>query len=137
MVTRERFQQGMTLAEYLGRMQMNRDRFQHVMEGITVPPPAGAGPRKVLVITEDWCGTALSSLPALARLVEGRDDVEVRVFLRDANLDLMDQYLKDGTYRSIPVIVVFDADMKERGRVLERTPPGEDAVVHLASLLRA
>jgi hypothetical protein len=139
MVTRERFEQGMTLPQYLDRMQMNRDRFRRAMEGIAVPPmaPDGAGPRNVLVITEDWCGTALSSLPALARLVQGRADVEVRVFLRDANPDLMDQYLKDGRYRSIPVIVVFDADMKERGRVLERTPPGQDAVDHLAALLRA
>jgi hypothetical protein len=138
MVTRERFQQGMTLPQYLDQMQMNRDRFLRVMEGVAVPPaPAGAGTRNVLVITEDWCGTALSSLPALARLVDGRPDVEVRVFLRDTNLDLMDQYLKDGKYRSIPVIVVFDADMKERGRVLERTPPGADAVQHLAALLRA
>jgi hypothetical protein len=138
MLTRERFQQGMTLSEYLERMQMNRDRFRRAMDAVAVPPaPAGPGPRNVLVITEDWCGTALSSLPALARLVEGRPDVEVRVFLRDANLDLMDQYLKDGRYRSIPVIVVLDADMKERARMLERTPPGEGAVEHLAGLLRA
>jgi hypothetical protein len=137
MVTRERFQQGLTLSAYLEQMQLNRDRFLRTMEGIAVPPPAAAGPRNVLVITEDWCGTALASLPALARLVEGRADVEVRVFLRDTNLDLMDQYLKDGKYRSIPVIVVFDADMKERGRMLERTPPGQDAVAYLAGLLRA
>ncbi len=106
--------------------------------GVPVPSaPAGAAPRNVLVITEDWCGTALSSVPVLARLVAGRPEIEVRVFLRDANLDLMDQYLKDGKYRSIPVIVVFDADMKERGRVLERTPPGQDVVEHLTGLLRA
>jgi len=138
MVTRERFQQGLTLQQYLDQMQMNRDRFRQVMASVPVASaPAGAGPRNVLVITEDWCGTALSSVPALARLVAGRPEIEVRVFLRDANLDLMDQYLKDGKYRSIPVIVVFDADMKERGRVLERIPPGQDVVEHLAGLLRA
>ena len=138
MVTRERFQQGLTLEQYLGQMQMNRERFLRVMETVPVPPvPAGAAPRNVLVITEDWCGTALSSVPVLAGLAAGRPEIEVRVFLRDANLDVMDQYLKDGKYRSIPVIVVFDADMKERGCVLERTPPGQDAAEHLAGLLRA
>jgi Thioredoxin len=138
MVTRERFQQGMTLPQYLDQMEMNRARFGQVMDAVVPPARAvGAGPRNVLVITEDWCGTALSSLPVLARLVQDRPDVEVRVFLRDANLDLMDQYLKDGKYRSIPVIVVFDADMKERGRFIERTPPGTDTAAHLAELLRA
>jgi hypothetical protein len=137
MVTRARFEQGMTLSQYLAQMETNRDRFRRVMESVPPPPASDAGPRNVLVITEDWCGTALASLPALARLVEGRPGVEVRVFLRDANPDLMDQYLKDGKYRSIPVIVVFDADMKERARFIERTPPGLDTVAHLAGLLRA
>jgi hypothetical protein len=137
MVTRARFEQGMTLPQYLARMELNRDRFQQAMDSITPPRASDAGPRNVLVITEDWCGTALASLPALARLVEGRPGVEVRVFLRDTNPDLMDQYLKDGKYRSIPVIVVFDADMTERARFIERTPPGVDTVAHLAALLRA
>ena len=137
MVTRARFEQGMTLPQYRAQMALNRDRFQRLTEAVTPPPASDAGPRNVLVITEDWCGTALASLPALARLVEGRPGVEVRVFLRDANPDLMDQYLKDGRYRSIPVIVVFDTDMKERARFIERTPPGLDTVAHLADLLRA
>lgn len=137
MVTRERFQQGMTLSQYLDQMQMNRERFVQVMGGVAVAPDNGGGRRNVLVITEDWCGTALASLPVLARLVEGRPEVEVRVFLRDANLDLMDQYLKDGKHRSIPVFVVFDEAMTERARFVERTPQGQDVVEHLASLLRA
>jgi hypothetical protein len=137
MVTRARFEQGLTLPQYLAQMELNRERFQHLMDAVAPPPAGDAGPRNVLVITEDWCGTALASLPALARLVEGRPGVEVRVFLRDANPDLMDRYLKDGKYRSIPVIVVFDADMQERARFIERTPPGLDTVAHLADLLRA
>jgi hypothetical protein len=137
MVTRARFEQGLTLPQYVAQMELNRERFQHLMRTVTPPPAGDAGPRNVLVITEDWCGTALASLPALARLVEGRPGVEVRVFLRDANPDLMDRYLKDGKHRSIPVIIVFDADMKERARFIERTPPGLDTVAHLADLLRA
>ena len=137
MVSRERFRQGIPLAQYVDVMRMNRDRFLAAMAALPAPPPDGGGPRNVLVITEDWCGTALASLPALARLVQGRPEIDVRVFLRDANPDLMDQYLKDGKYRSIPVIVVFDTDMHERGRVLERTPPGRDVVEYLTDLLRA
>jgi hypothetical protein len=46
----------------------------------------------------------------------------MRVFLRDQNPDLMDQYLNRGLYRSIPVFVFFDGDMREVARFIERPP---------------
>ena len=128
MVTKERFAKGLTLEQYLDQMSMNRDRFDRAFDGVTVQPTDEAmlrrlGPvRHALVITEDWCGTALSSVPVLARLVAGRPEIEVRVFLRDANLDLMDQYLNRGIFKSIPVFVFFDRDMKEVARFIERPP---------------
>ena len=55
-------------------------------------------------------------------MVEGAPNVEMRVFLRDQNPDLMDQYLNRGIFRSIPVFVFFDQDMKEVARFIERPP---------------
>jgi Thioredoxin len=46
----------------------------------------------------------------------------MRVFLRDKNPDLMDQYLNQGLYRSIPVFAFFDENMKEVARFIERPP---------------
>jgi hypothetical protein len=46
----------------------------------------------------------------------------MRVFLRDQNPDLMDQYLNRGLYRSIPVFVFFDDHMQELARFVERPP---------------
>jgi hypothetical protein len=34
----------------------------------------------------------------------------------------MDQFLKDGRYRSIPVFVFLDEDMQELARFIERRP---------------
>jgi hypothetical protein len=82
------------------------------------------------VITEDWCGDALASFPALARLVEGDPNVEMRVFLRDANPDVMDRYLKRGLYRTIPVFVFFDEGMSELARFVER----QDVLTKLRTL---
>ena len=48
--------------------------------------------------------------------------VEMRIFLRDENPDLMDQFLKNGLYRSIPVIVFLDEHMNEIARFIERRP---------------
>src|SRR5262249_29924069 len=93
-VTTERFAQGMTPAQYLDQMGMNKDRLVRALSSTTVGAPdlqvfeRYAGTTKVLVITEDWCGTALGSLPYVFKLAEAAaPGVEVRVFLRDANLD--------------------------------------------------
>jgi hypothetical protein len=91
----------------------------------------------VLVITEDWCGDSLHQFPILARLIEGDADVELRIFLRDRNPDVMDQFLKHGRYRTIPVFVFFDEAMSELGRFIERPPRrGEGLAQHLEDLLK-
>lgn len=135
-MTPERFAQGMTLPEYLAQMRTNRDRFATRMADAEVVPEDLEAVRarrlKILVITEDWCGDALVGFPALARLVEEAPDVEMRVFLRDANPDVMDQYLKRGLYRTIPVFVFFDERMNEVARFMER----QDVVTELRTLLK-
>jgi hypothetical protein len=135
MITPERFAQGMTFAEYLDQMRINRDRFIRFMNEATITDEdrealrrLGPGLR-VLVITEDWCGDALYSFPALARLLEG-EDVEMRIFLRDRNPDVMDRYLKRGAFRTIPVFVFLDDRMNEVARFVER----QDVVSELHNL---
>jgi len=128
MATKQRFAQGMTFQEYLDQMTTNKDKFMEALAAVRVAPEERAtfaGRREklnVLVITEDWCGDALTNFPVLARMVEGAPNVEMRVFLRDRNPDLMDQYLNRGIFRSIPVFVFFDEEMQEVARFIERPP---------------
>jgi hypothetical protein len=128
MVTKERFAQGMTFQQYLDQMGTNKEKFVQFLQEIKVKAEDRAAldklgkKLKLLVITEDWCGDALYNVPVLAKLVEGNANVEMRVFLRDKNPDLMDQYLNQGMYRSIPVFVFFDESMKEVARFIERPP---------------
>jgi thioredoxin family protein len=135
-VTPERFAQGLTFAQYLAQMRTNKERFEQRMADAVITPADREAIRgrklKVLVITEDWCGDALVGFPAVARLVEDAPDVEMRVFLRDANPDVMDQYLKRGLYRTIPVIVFFDEQMNELARYMER----QDVVTELRTVLK-
>jgi hypothetical protein len=44
----------------------------------------------------------------------------MRIFLRDENPELMDRYLNQGIFRSVPVFVFFDEHMNELGRFIER-----------------
>jgi len=127
-VTKDRFAQGLTPPQYLDQMTMNRDRFARALDGITVQPTdeqmlARLGPvRHALVITEDWCGTSLAYVPRVVKLLQGHPEIDVRFFLRDENPDVMDQYLKRGLYRAIPVFAFFDADMNELARFMEAPP---------------
>jgi hypothetical protein len=129
MVTRERFEQGMTFQQYLDQMGTNKETFTKFLSEIKIRPEdkealAKLGKKlKVMVITEDWCGDALYNVPVLAKLVEGTPNIELRVFLRDKNADLMDQYLNQGMFRSIPVFAFFDENMNEVARLVER--PGK------------
>jgi hypothetical protein len=102
MVTRERFEQGMTFQQYLDQMGTNKETFVKFLSEIKIRP-------------EDK--------EALAKLVEGNPNIEARVFLRDKNADLMDQYLNQGMFRSIPVFAFFDENMNEVARLVER--PGK------------
>jgi hypothetical protein len=126
MLTKERFTQGMTVQQYLDQMGTNKETFMKFLSEVKIRPGdkgalAETGKKlKVMVITEDWCGDALYNLPVLFKLVEGNPDVEVRVFLRDKNPDIMDQYLNKGHLRSIPVFAFFDEGMHEIARLLER-----------------
>ena len=125
MVTAERFAEGLTVAEYVAQMQTNRDAFARLLAEAPVRPEdreaiaTREGKIKILVITEDWCPDSLRTIPVLARLVDGLPHVEMRVFLRDDNPDVMDRYLKRGQFRAIPVFAVFDEEMNEAGRMIE------------------
>jgi hypothetical protein len=127
-VKKERFEQGLTLEQYVDQMSINRERFVEALHETIIEPEEArvlerlGAARRVLVITEDWCGTCLAEVPFVAKLIEGRPGIEMRLFPRDANLDLMDQYLKKGLYRSIPVFAFFDEHMNEVARFIETRP---------------
>jgi hypothetical protein len=69
---------------------------------------------RLLVISEDWCGDAVNTVPVLARWTELAPNLELRMVRRDEHPALMDAYLT-GTSRSIPVVIVLTEGMDEVG----------------------
>ena len=67
------------------------------------------GPAKMLVLGEDWCGDVIRGLPVLARIAEAAE-IPISIFPRDSHSDIMDEYLKEGKYMSIPVAVFCTSD---------------------------
>lgn len=125
-VTKERFAQGMTYDAYRAQMTRNQERFMANEQTVELDANDLAffanlpQPLNILVLAEDWCGDVINNLPVLGRLAELSGKLKLRIFLRDQNLDLMDQYLKEGQFRSIPVFVLFDRNFRELGHWSER-----------------
>jgi len=70
--------------------------------------------RRLLVIAEDWCGDASSTVPVVARFADAVPGMELRLLRRDQHPDLMDRYLTNGA-RSIPIVIVLDESFRELG----------------------
>lgn len=125
-VTRERFEQGLTYDQFKAQMTRNQERFEANERAFEPQPDDRAAfahlpqPLNVLVLAEDWCGDVIDNLPILGRLAETSGKLTLRVFLRDQNPDLMDQYLNKGEFRSIPVFAFLDEQFNELGRFIER-----------------
>src|SRR5438045_2984358 len=68
----------------------------------------------LLVLSEDWCGDAVNTVPVVAKLAELSANLDLRVLARDENLDLMDAHLT-GASRSIPIVIALDDDFREQG----------------------
>lgn len=79
----------------------------------------------LLALCEGWCGDGANTLPYLAKLAEVSPNLELRLLSRDENPDLMDAHLTDGS-RSIPVVMVLDADFREVGWWGPRPSPLQD-----------
>lgn len=137
-ITRERYAQGITVQQFIDSMTRNQEKFKsnyaaaQIAEDDKTFFASLPHPVHILVLAEDWCGDVIAGLPYVAKLADAAGAPDVRVFLRDQNLDIMDAYLKEGLYRSIPVFVLLDADFNEIGFVIERSPRATMALVAAA-----
>jgi thiol-disulfide isomerase/thioredoxin len=123
---RARWDKGITYDAYKAAMTRNQERFSENEGKVVLDPetvrvfkslPQGI---RILVLAEDWCGDVVANLPVLGRLAKEVPGLDVRVFYRDQNPDLIERWLNQGKYQSIPVFVFFDRDFRELGHWIER-----------------
>ena len=97
---------------------------------------------RMLVLNEFWCGDGAQILPVHEALeAEAEGKLEVRVLLRDQNVEVMDLFLTNGG-RSIPKTVLLDSDMRvlgtwgprpEEAMALVRRIKADPAIAHTYS----
>jgi len=137
-ITPERFQQGISWKEWLERVTENRDQFEENYASTTlnasdiaaiktmIEMPRGPnvwgvgrhGPGKVLALCEAWCLDVVRGLPVMARLCEATG-LELKIFFRDQNLDIMNEVLYEGEYQAIPTFVFYTKSDEYLGHWIE------------------
>ncbi len=65
--------------------------------------------RTWIVITEGWCGDAAHSVPVIHKIASLSEGIDLRIVLREQNLDLMNDFLTNGG-KSIPKLIVFNPE---------------------------
>ena len=113
------FKNSQPLDQYIEAMTENKENLLSIYNSFSTPEDDGrlekikaSNYSKVLVITEDWCGDAMINIPILKHISEALN-LEARVFHRDENTDLIDQYLTNGTARSIPIFVFLNDEYQQ------------------------
>ncbi len=130
------FEKGLTAEEYLSGMKVNKDETTTIYNQFTLNQEEKEHIQKVkekglkaIVLTEDWCGDAMLNIPILRNIAE-EAKIKVRYVLRDQNLELMDQYLTNGTARSIPIFVFIGEDGEEKAVWGPRAKEVQELVTH-------
>ena len=129
-VTPERFTSGLTYDEYVSQIKVNKDRFEQFYDECRITPEDAEffrkatqqhpqGPAKMLVLGEDWCPDVHRGMPAMTRIAEAAG-MEMHVFPRDQNRDIMNEFLNQGQFMSIPVAVFYSKDHTYIGHWIER-----------------
>ena len=118
-VTPERYSQGFDYMAYMNEIKVNKARFEGFYESsilsdedvqaLKALAAKDNGPKKMLVLGEDWCGDVVRGMPVLSRICEAAG-LEMRIFPRDSHHDIMNEFLKEGQWMSIPVAVFYTGD---------------------------
>jgi len=121
-----RFESGKSYDEFKEGMTRNRDRVEANEKRVEIDPETRSffkslpRPLNVVALAEDWCGDVIANLPVLGVLARETGKLNVKIFYRDQNLDLMERWLNQGKFQSIPVFAFFDDGFRELGHWIER-----------------
>jgi hypothetical protein len=128
-LTPERFVSGFTYKDYTAQVKVNKSQFEKYYatgqlsaEDAQFFHKASQSPNgvaKMLVLGEDWCPDVFRGLPLMARIAEAAG-IEMRIFPRDQNLDIMNEFLNQGKFMSMPVAVFYTKDLRHICHWIER-----------------
>jgi hypothetical protein len=142
-VTAERLAQGISYETWISQIDRNVDKFQENYDACTIDPAEVAkikalmardsGPATCLALAEAFCPDVYRGLPVIARLCE-QTGLDLKVFFRDANLDIMNEFLNRGEFQSVPTLVFYTRDARYIGHWIERAVLANEQIPQLQEI---
>jgi thiol-disulfide isomerase/thioredoxin len=142
-VTPERLSQGITYKQWMEQIDRNQEKFVDNFEGtqlnaddvaaIKALMAKDGGPATCMAIGEPWCPDVFRGMPVIAKLCEATG-LDLKIFFRDQNVDLINEYLYKGEFQSIPTLIFFTKDHKELGVWHERAQKARDEMPQLSEI---
>lgn len=120
----------------LEHTKLNLTRINRLLKTLTIAPEIISEIEEkqtyytLLVLTEGWCGDASQVLPVLRKLEQASSFIDLKIILRDENLELMDQFQTDGT-RSIPKVLIVKNDV-----IINNWGPRPEELMSLTALFK-
>lgn len=128
-VSAARFEQGISWSDWMEQIDRNQEKFAENYEDIHIKADdvdaiktlmkKSQGPHHVLALGEAWCPDVFRGMPVMAKLAE-ETGLDLKIFFRDQNLDIMNEYLYKGEFQSIPVFVFYTKDHEYIGHWIEK-----------------
>lgn len=123
-LTRNLLDQGKTTGSIdtpslVGYTRLNMHRMERLGKTITLEPETIhrlsrlCQPVVWILLSEAWCGDAAQSVPLIAKMAGISEQIDLKIFLRDENPEIMDHFLTNGG-RAIPrLICLRKSDLDE------------------------
>ena len=142
-VTPERLTQGISYKQWAAQIDRNQEKFQFNYDAtapnaddvaaIKTTMTKPDGPATVLAIGEAWCPDVVRGMPVIAKLCEATG-LDLKIFFRDQNLDIMNEFLYKGEFQSIPTLVFYDENLNNLGVWHERAQKARDEMPQLSAI---
>ena len=141
-VTPERLAQGISWKQWMEQIDRNEEKFQfnyddHKLDQADVEAIKAAIAKKggvtCLALGEAWCPDVVRGMPVIAKLAEATG-IDLKIFFRDQNVDIMNEFLYKGEFQSIPTLVFFDKDQNQLGVWHERAQKARDEMPMMSEI---
>ena len=140
-VTPERFAKGSSWADWMAQIDRNQDKFAENYEGFEPDPSEIAaikglvqrGASRCLALGEPWCPDVFRGFPVIAKVAE-QTGMDLKIFFRDQNLDIMNEFLNRGEFQSIPTLVFYTQDHRYLGHWIERAKKVADEMPQMTAI---
>lgn len=120
------YRSGVPFRDFLAAADRRRDMWKaHYEEGsldgdLIERAAALGGTRRILAIAEDWCSDSVNTIPFLALLAEGAENLELRIVGSAAGREVMEAHRTPDGRAATPTVLLLDGDYEPVGCWIER-----------------